>query len=93
MILDEELFFDIINNKKILYKIYILLWCQKKIFTIMLNPYMRQVEIRDKFCIKLNYISAIQDKLDNPVLKKINDNLDLKILSLSRQLYYIPSKL
>ncbi len=42
----------IMNDKKILYKINILLWGQNKLMTIILNPCMRQVEIRDKWLLR-----------------------------------------
>lgn len=84
----------IMNDKKILYKINILLWGQNKIITIIQNPCMRQVEIRDKWLLRKKIVDGMASKnLDNPLIVTLHSILDKKIYILSQQLINIPSKL
>jgi hypothetical protein len=84
----------IMNDKKILYKINILLWGQNKLMTIILNPCMRQVEIRDKWLLRKKIVDGMASKnLDNPLIVTLHSILDKKIYILSQQLINIPSKL
>ena len=91
--MNNETLLEVLDNDMILYKLSLITWCQNKVLKIMLNPYIRQVEIRDNFRMKLELINKITIKSDNPLVKSINDSLDLKINNLTRHLYHTPSKL
>lgn len=85
---------NIMNDKKLLYKINILLWGQNKLLNIMLNPYIRQVEIRDKWFLRKKLIDDLPDSIyKDSFITTIHSNLDKKIYNLSKHLYCIPSKL
>ena len=92
--INKDIINKIMNDKKLLYKINILLWGQNKLLTIMLNPRIRQVEIRDKWFLRKKLIDDIPDSNHmDLIITTIHSNLDIKIYVLSRQLFCIPSKL